>query len=352
MSTQRIILLNIQIKMFTLFLIKSILFLNNFNRIGGNSLKNSWTKILAGVLLCMLVAAGMNFPFAEAKKSGKFLEWNGERISTLDLNGKTYVELDGLAKAAGVNVHKESNKYVMRSRLHQILKKGVIRVGTTGDYRPFTYYNNKTKEYEGYDIEVAKLMAKDLGVDIEFVRTSWPTLMDDLLDNKFDIAVGGISRNTERQKTAHLTRPYLNDGKCPLIRKEDKERFKSLEDIDQPDVTIGVNPGGTNQKFVDANIKQAKVVVIENNLEIPQMVAEGKVDVMITDRVEAIYYAGKDARLYAALTDNTFTKSQKGYLMHQNDPVFQNWVNLWMEEMELQGVFDRLKEDWIYGKKE
>ncbi|MCC3646720.1 transporter substrate-binding domain-containing protein [Cytobacillus oceanisediminis] len=257
-----------------------------------------------------------------------------------------------VAEAAGGYVDKKANTFVISSRLDRILKKGVIRVGTTGDYKPFTYFNPKTKEYEGYDIEAAKLMAADLGVKITFVKTSWPTLMEDLHKNKFDIAVGGISRNTDRQKTAHLTHPYINDGKAPLIRQEDKEKYTSLEAIDQPDVTIGVNPGGTNQKFVDANITQAKVVVIENNLDIPNMVAEGKVDVMITDSIEAIYYASQDSRLYAALTDNTFTKSQKGYLMHRGDAVFQNWVNLWMEEMELNGEFDRLKEKWIYNKGE
>ncbi|MDM5318116.1 transporter substrate-binding domain-containing protein [Fictibacillus sp. b24] len=312
-------------------------------------MRGNWIKITFFCLLGILVVAGLNFNLAGAQKEGT-INWNGKNLSTVEMNGKNYVSVEQAAEASGYKKGVKSNKFYMQSRLDYIQKKGIIRVGTTGDYKPFTYYNEETKQYEGYDIEAAKLMAKDLGVDIKFVRTSWPTLMSDLLDNKFDIAVGGISRNTERQKDAHFTQPYLNDGKAPLIRKEDQERFKSLEDIDRPDVTIGVNPGGTNQKFVDAHIKQAKVVVINNNLDIPPMVAKGEVDVMITDSVEAIYYAGKDSRLYAALTDNTFTKSQKGYLMHQNDAVFQNWVNLWMDEMELQGEFDRLKSEWIYGK--
>ncbi len=312
-------------------------------------MRKNWVKIAFVCLLGILVIAGLNFNLAGAQKKGT-IDWNGKNISTVELNGKNYVPVEQAAEASGYKKQGKSNKFYMQSRLDYIQKKGVIRVGTTGDYKPFTYYNEETKQYEGYDIEAAKLMARDLGVDIKFVRTSWPTLMTDLLDNKFDLAVGGISRNTERQKEAHFTQPYLNDGKAPLIRKEDQERFKSLKDIDHPDVTIGVNPGGTNQKFVDANIKQAKVVVVNNNLDIPPMVARGEVDVMITDSVEAIYYAGQDSRLYAALTDNTFTKSQKGYLMHQNDDVFQNWVNLWMDEMELQGEFDLLKSEWIYGK--
>ncbi|WP_044640947.1 transporter substrate-binding domain-containing protein [Risungbinella massiliensis] len=233
------------------------------------------------------------------------------------------------------------------SRLDNILKKKKIRIGTTGDYKPFTYWNSETKQFEGYDIDAAKMLAKNLGVEVEFVRTSWPTLMQDLQADKFDIAVGGISRNLERQKTAHLTAPYIRDGKSPLIRIEDKERFKSLADIDQPSVRIGVNPGGTNEKFVQENIKQAQVTVVENNLDIPNMVAEGKFDVMITDSVEARFYAKQDTRLYAALVDQPFTTHEKGYLIHRGDLDFQNWINLWMEEMKLQGKFKELEQKWL-----
>ncbi|MDM5197363.1 transporter substrate-binding domain-containing protein [Fictibacillus enclensis] len=304
-----------------------------------------WVAVLT-FIACMGFG-GMNF--TSATKEGE-LEWNGKQLNTLEVNGKPYVPADELASASGSVLHKKRNHYTVASRLDRIMKKGVIRVGTTGDYKPFTYYNKDTKTFEGFDIEAAELMAKDLGVKVKFVKTSWLTLMDDLLDDKFDIAVGGVSRNTERQKTAQLTRPYLNEGKSPLIRVEDKDRFTSLEAIDQPDVTIGVNPGGTNQKFVDSNIKKAKVVVVQNNLDIPHMVAEGKVDVMITDSTEAMYYASRDERLYAALTDKTFTKSQKAYMIPRGDSVFENWVNLWMDEMELQGEFDRLKEKYIFNK--
>ncbi len=234
-----------------------------------------------------------------------------------------------------------------KSRLDEIIKRGKIRVGTTGDYKPFTYWNPETGQFEGYDIDAAKMLAKDLGVEVEFVRTSWPTLMKDLQADRFDIAMGGISRNLEREKKAHFSAPYIRDGKSPLIRKEDKDRFKSLQDIDQPSVKIAVNPGGTNEKFVRENIKHAQVTVVENNLSIPQLVAEGKYDVMITDSVEARFYAKQDERLYAALADRPFTVHEKGYLMHRGDLNFQNWINLWMEEMKLQGKFEELERKWI-----
>ncbi|BAQ11139.1 cyclohexadienyl dehydratase [Bacillus sp. OxB-1] len=232
------------------------------------------------------------------------------------------------------------------SRLDRIIDQGVIRVGTPGDYQPFTYLNPETKQYEGYDIEAAKSLAKELGVEVEFVETTWPTLMEDLLADKFDIAMGGITRNMGRQIQAQFSHGYIPFGKSPLIRAEDKEKFTSLEAINQPDVTIGVNPGGTNQKFVNAHMTNANVIVVQNNLDIPGKVASGEVDVMITDSIEAIHYARENDVLYAALTEDPWEPSQFGYLMQQGDQKFLNTVNFWMEEMELKGVFEELRKDF------
>lgn len=293
---------------------------------------------------------GLTSPLAEAQShQATKVMVNGQAISGQQVDGVTYAPVRAIGEALGRNVawNAAEKSVTIESRLDTILKRGYILVGTTGDYKPFTYFNPQTNEFEGYDIDAAKKLAKDLGVEVRFVKTTWKTLMDDLLANKFDIAVGGITRTLEREKKAHFSHPYLDFGKSPLIRAADKDKYKSLQDIDQPGVKIGVNPGGTNEQFVKANIKQAEIVMIENNLEIPGMVAEGKVDVMITDSVEAIRYSKDDPRLYAALTDQTFTKSQKGYLMHRGDVIFSDWIDLWMEEMILIGEFEQLEKKWM-----
>ena len=109
-------------------------------------------------------------------------------------------------------------------RVEKILENKKIRVGTTGDYKPFTYYNGK--EYEGYDIEVAKYIASEIGVEVEFVSTTWKNLITDLEKNKFDIAMGGITRRTNRKLKAEISRPYLVFGKCPIVRKADEKKLQ------------------------------------------------------------------------------------------------------------------------------
>lgn len=233
------------------------------------------------------------------------------------------------------------------SQLDEIIDRGYILVGMTGDYKPFTYLNPQTNEYEGYDVDAMKLFAKSLGVEARFVPTTWKTMLPDLLEDKFDIAVGGVTRNTDRQKKAYLSQGYIQFGKAPLVRVEDKDKYTTLESINQPNVRIGVNPGGTNEVFVRAYLKNANVTVVENNLDIPHLVADGTFDVMITDTVEAITYAKADPRLYAALTDNPFTKNQKGYMIPRGDFIYASYLELWMDEMKLQGKFAELNKKWL-----
>ncbi len=273
-------------------------------------------------------------------------------ILSLSLIGTGYVGHDLLstknAEATSASDYAPGHlKKEEASQLDEIIQRGYIRVGMTGDYKPFTYLNPETNEYEGYDVDAAKELAKDLGVEVRFVATTWPNMMKDLQANKFDIAVGGVTRNTARQKNAYVSQGYLSFGKVPLIRAEDKDKYLSIEDINKPSVRIGVNPGGTNEAFVRQHLTNADVTVVQNNLDIPGLVADGTYDVMITDTVEAMLYADEDPRLYAALTDKPFTNNEKGYMIPRGDFVYASYLEMWMDEMKLQGKFDSLYKKWI-----
>src|SRR5258708_5154484 len=88
------------------------------------------------------------------------------------------------------------------SRLDLVIAQKALRIGTTGDYKPFSFLNPETKAFEGIDIDMARALAASLGAEPRFVQTAWPTLMADAAADKFDIAMGGISVTLERQKTA------------------------------------------------------------------------------------------------------------------------------------------------------
>lgn len=230
-----------------------------------------------------------------------------------------------------------------RGSMDEILSRGVIRVGTTGDYRPFSH---KTEDgYVGYDIEVARYMAEELGIEVEFVETTWKTLIEDLEKGRFDIAMGGITRNIMRKSQAELSDPYLTYGKTPIVRREDADKYRSLSDIDRKGVRVGINIGGTNEEFAVANIKNAELVRYENNLDVPMAVMKGEVDVMISETPEAIYYENTYEKLASPMTENPMTKSQLGYLIPKGEYDVVAMINFLMNDMEIKGVTERLRRE-------
>lgn len=232
------------------------------------------------------------------------------------------------------------------SALDAIRESGVLRVGTTGDYRPFSY-RRPEGGFEGLDIDAARELAASLGVELRFVAASWPRLLEGLEEGRYDIAMTGATRTSERAKRVSFTRPYFELGKCPLVRARDRGRFTSLESIDVEGIRIGVNPGGTNEAFVRSNFERATIVVIEENLDIPDAVAKGRVDVMITDNVEARLVAAERPELAAVSPETPFNQDELAYMLRREDPAFLSWLDRWLEEMESSGKMESLRRKWI-----
>ncbi len=154
------------------------------------------------------------------------------------------------------------------SRLDTILERHVLRVGTTGDYRPFTGLEKGTGEYSGFDIDMARALAKALGVSIAFAPTTWSGLAQGLAEGDFDIAMGGVSVTLDRQRIGFFSAPYLRDGKTPIARCSDQQKFQTLTDIDRPGVKVIANPGGTNERFDRARLHAADIILYADNLTI------------------------------------------------------------------------------------
>ena len=231
-------------------------------------------------------------------------------------------------------------------RLDKIMETKVIRVGTPGDYRPFAIKTDGG--YSGHDIDVIETMAKELGVKIEYVPTSWPNLVKDLQGDKFDVAVGGITRNVNRMRIFDMLPGYAPFGKVALVRAADKAKYTSVDAMNQPTVRVIKNPGGTNEAFVLENLKAAEVSTHEKNAEIPALIAEGKGDVMITETYEALVYAKADPRLHAAFIDTPLTPPSKlGFMLPADDTDYLRVMNFVWDQLETRGALRQAADKWL-----
>jgi cyclohexadienyl dehydratase len=207
--------------------------------------------------------------------------------------------------------------------LASIKQAGVLKIGTTGDYKPFSY-KGADGELVGADIAMAKELAASLGVKPEFVMTTWKTMLDDFKGDKFDIVVGGITVNPARAEVGNFSVPNVSDGKRPIARCTDKDKYATIEAIDQPSTRVIVNPGGTNDKFAHEKLAHATIEVFPDNRTIFDQIAADKADVMVTDGVEADLQSKLHAGVLCPVAvKEPFTHFDNAYLMQKDDGLKQ-----------------------------
>ena len=232
------------------------------------------------------------------------------------------------------------------SRLDAILATGRLRVGMPGDYAPFGLHDPATGTWRGLDVDEAQAMARALGVQLELVQTSWKTLLPDLLADRFDIGAGGVSITLARQARALFSTPLLRDGKTPIARCAEAEKFQTLDQIDRPGVRVLTNPGGTNEVFDRAHLHAAEIVVFPDNTRIFEALAAGRGDLMITDATEAMLQHKLHPALCAVHPGHPFEVSEKAYLLPRDMPL-QQWVDQFLHMQRESGTLSALIARWL-----
>ena len=169
----------------------------------------------------------------------------------------------------------------------------VLKVGTTGDYAPFSEYNSETKTFEGKDIDLITGFAKAHSEKVEFIKTSWKDVANDLKNEKFDVFVGGMTITPERNKNFIFSTPQESFHKAAMTQCKNLNKYKSFEDIDNPKTLVVENRGGTNENIALAKLKNAKLLIINDNKQAIKSLTNGisgiYPDIMFTDTTEITY---------------------------------------------------------------
>jgi cyclohexadienyl dehydratase len=153
----------------------------------------------------------------------------------------------------------------------------VLRIGTSGDYPPFSVERDGTRV--GFDIELAERFAREAGLRIEWATFRWPELADDVAADRFDVAMSGVTFTPERAGTGYLTRALVTSGPCVLGNATPKR--------------VAVNRGGVLERFARQRFRDAELRAVDRNQSLPELLARGEVDAIVTDRFEIAYFRGK-----------------------------------------------------------
>jgi chorismate mutase-like protein len=232
------------------------------------------------------------------------------------------------------------------STWEQARARGVLRIGTTGDYAPYSILDVRDNAYVGADIALARRLVLDLGMRAEFVPTTWKTLLDDANAGRFDIALGGISVTAERERTQFFSQAYATDSKVPVTRCGEEQRFDTRAEINRPGTRLVENPGGTNEKFARAQFPAATLTIHADNRTVFDEIINRHADVMVTDSVEAQLQAATGKGLCQAKVTAKWEPARKA-IMLAPDPALRLQVNRALNRMDMTHTYARLRAQWM-----
>jgi cyclohexadienyl dehydratase len=196
-----------------------------------------------------------------------------------------------------------------------------LRVGTSDDYFPFSLGG------DGFDVEVATAFARDRGYAIEWVGFDWPELAGDLEAGRFDVAMSGVTWRPDRALRGVMSHAYAVGGPC-WIGAERPER-------------LGVNRGGFLERWARGYFRGADIVSVENNLDLPVLLAVGDVDAIVTDSFELSSFLrpGNETRCLPPRDAKVYWASP------QATPSLYEELNAWLSRSE--PLLQELRRKWF-----
>jgi cyclohexadienyl dehydratase len=231
------------------------------------------------------------------------------------------------------------------SALKDILSSGVLKAGTTGDWNPMSIKDPATNTYKGYDIDVMKELAKDMGVKLEMVPTDWKTLVSGVASGNYHIS-GSASISPARMKAAGYTTSYLSVEIFPFTMADKAGRFDSWESINKPGVKVAATLGTLFEKWVKMWFPKAEHNIVEAPALAHQEVISGRSDVFVTSNIEGATLMSKFSNVKAIPVDKPRFPSPIAMLVPQDDQVWINYVNNWIKLKQTRGFFEATAKKW------
>jgi polar amino acid transport system substrate-binding protein len=231
------------------------------------------------------------------------------------------------------------------SALDAIKARGELRVGLEAGYMPFEM-RDKRGGIIGFDVDLAKLMARKLGVKLTLVNTQWDGIIPALLTDKFDVLMSGMTVTEERSQQVDFTAPYIIIGQSIIVQPKLAETVKSYEELNDPRFTIATKLGTTGDLAAQEYLPKAKLLKFETEAEAILQVRSGRASAFVYDLpYNAVYVARNPGQL--VLLGEPFTREELGWAVRKNDPRWLAWLNEFLAGIKQDQAYDALYGKWF-----
>jgi polar amino acid transport system substrate-binding protein len=234
------------------------------------------------------------------------------------------------------------------SIIEKIQKEGVIRVGMA-TFVPWAM-KDKQGQLIGFEIDVARKLAQDMGVEIEFVPTAWAGIIPALLTGKFDVVIGGMGITPKRNLKVNFTIPYDFSGMSMVAHQKKAAGFSTIDDFNKKEVIIAVRMGTTAEQAARKFMPKASFKLFENESQALQELNLGRVHAVVSSAPMPAFHALKyPEKLFVPITEN-FTREPIGFALQKGDFDALNYFNNWILNMHSDGFLKEKKAYWFESK--
>jgi polar amino acid transport system substrate-binding protein len=232
--------------------------------------------------------------------------------------------------------------------LDRVLKDGVLRVATSGTQPPFNAVS-KEGELIGFEVDLARLLADAMGVDLSLTSMPFPDLLPALREGKIDMVLSGLSITPERSQEFAFVGPYLLSGKSVLTDARTLAGMKTPRDLDRPELTLVALENSTSQSYLARVAPRAKRVTTRDYDTAVEMVISKTATALVADMPVCILAVVRHPNEDLGTLSSPFTIEPVGIALSASDARFQNLVENYLEAIERRGFLEQLRKRWLEG---
>lgn len=228
--------------------------------------------------------------------------------------------------------------------LATIRKRGTLRVGVAVS-EPMVMHN-ANGDLIGFSIEVAHKLAEDMGVNVEFVETSWSRIIPDLLDRQFDVIVAGLWATPARALVVNYSDATVAEGVYLIANKAVAAGMNTEQEFNRPDVKIAVYAGSVQERLAKRRFPQASLVRVEGDENHLSPVLEGKAHaVLVPTFAPQLIVSGAPDKLFLPL-GKPLASTFAAVGVRKGDADFLNYLNTWLALQRDEGWLDDRASYW------
>ncbi|PIV75960.1 MAG: amino acid ABC transporter substrate-binding protein [Rhodobacteraceae bacterium CG17_big_fil_post_rev_8_21_14_2_50_65_11] len=237
-----------------------------------------------------------------------------------------------------------SQSLTSQSVITSILEEGVIRIGLSL-FVPWSM-RDVNGELIGFELDVGRQLAEDMGVEAEFVPTSWDGIIPALQAGNFDVIISGMSVTTQRNLSVNFTDPYAYSGVAVLGNVE-LTAGMTLEDLNSPDVTFAARRGATPAAVIAEHFPEAQLLLFDEDGAAVQEVLNGNAHASAGSQPGPNMDAANNPGIVHVMSDELFDPRGEAFALRRGDPDALNFFNNWIAQKWRSGWLDERHDYWF-----